>query len=258
MGTTLLVAVEWRTSRLVLPALRGAFAVVVDQPGSPGDVVVDAGGSLDGELAIVPYLRSQGYNSLPRIVLSHGDARHVGGVPPLLQSMPAEILHAPLATQRSSSLKIALRFAEERGIRVVNAIAGTEAGAWRVLFPADVDKRTAGDDQAVVLAGNIQGTRVLIVPDLSLRGQSQLLESSQHLQSDVLVASPPSNGDPLGERFLDAVRPRWVLFQDLDGRVSTETLRRLKGRLAQRGIQSRFTSEDGSITVKFCWGRMIL
>ncbi len=254
VGTALLVTVECRTSRLVLPALRGAFAVVVDQPGQHRDVVIDAGGSLDGEFTMVPYLRSLGYNSVPWLVLSHGDARHVGGVTYLLESMPIEHLLAPAATQRSSSLKSALRCAEEHGIKVASAIAGTEAGAWRVMFPADADKRSAGDDQPVVLVGDIQGRRVLIVPDLSPRGQSQLLESAQNLQADVLVASSPANGDPLGDRFLDAVRPRWVLFQDLDGRISTETIRRLKGRLARRGIQSRFASEDGSITMKFCWG----
>ena len=74
---------HWEQSRVeieltVLP-LNGGHAVFVDAAGRKNDWLVNCGDSNSVAFTLKPYLRAQGVNWIPRLVLTHGDLRSIGG-----------------------------------------------------------------------------------------------------------------------------------------------------------------------------------
>ncbi len=63
-------------------------------------LVYDAGpayspGFDTGSAVVVPYLRSQGVGRIDKLIVSHGDNDHIGGVPSVLKALPvAELMPA--------------------------------------------------------------------------------------------------------------------------------------------------------------------
>ena len=59
--------------------LNGGHSVYVDGPGRKSDWLIDCGNTNAVEFVMKPFLRGQGVNRLPRLLLTHGDLQHVGG-----------------------------------------------------------------------------------------------------------------------------------------------------------------------------------
>src|SRR5208282_4456369 len=80
---------HWEKSRdetelTVLP-LNGGHAVFVDAAGRRNDWLVDCGDESAVEFTLKPFLRAQGVNKIPRLVLTEGDALDTGGAESLDQ-----------------------------------------------------------------------------------------------------------------------------------------------------------------------------
>ncbi len=74
---------HWEKSRdetelTVLP-LNGGHAVFVDAAGRKNDWLVNCGDENAAEFTLKPFLRAQGVNKIPRLVLTEGDMRNIGG-----------------------------------------------------------------------------------------------------------------------------------------------------------------------------------
>src|SRR6478672_7319322 len=66
------------------------------------DWLFDAGPARDYERVLYPYLRARGVNQLDGLVLTHGDAGHVGGAAPLLLDFrPGQIIETAAADRSS-------------------------------------------------------------------------------------------------------------------------------------------------------------
>ena len=59
--------------------LNGGHAVFVDAAGRKNDWLVNCGDENAVEFTLKPFLRAQGVNKIPRLVLTEGDMRNCGG-----------------------------------------------------------------------------------------------------------------------------------------------------------------------------------
>src|SRR5439155_7264766 len=80
---------RWQAARsefqiTVLP-LAGGHSVFVDGAGRRNDWLIDCGSTNSVEFVMKPFLRAQGVNHLPRLLLTHGDLKHIGGTEVLEQ-----------------------------------------------------------------------------------------------------------------------------------------------------------------------------
>jgi len=74
---------HWERSRdetefTVLP-LNGGHAVFVDTAGRKNDWLVNCGNENAVEFTLKPFLRAQGVNTIPQLVLTEGGMRNIGG-----------------------------------------------------------------------------------------------------------------------------------------------------------------------------------
>lgn len=200
---------------------QGAASIV---QGLHSAVLFDAGGSSGrgdwGRRAIVPALRALGIDRLDRIVVSHGDLDHRGGIPSVLERIDVDEVWIPYGTAESPEFAAIVEVARRRGIRLSERGEGSSAqlageltmtGLWP---PRDGPSGSRNDRSLVVrvdvLAGAApRGTRVpirvLMPGDIGAATEAQLVASGADLRSDVLVLGHHGSRTSSTDGFLAAV-----------------------------------------------------
>src|SRR5207249_10430342 len=98
---------QWHQHRLdtritVLP-LGGGDSIHVDAPGRTDDLLIDCGNESAAQFVVKPFLAAQGVNRLPRLLLTHGDLRHIGGAANFVETFAAQTVLISSARFRSSA-----------------------------------------------------------------------------------------------------------------------------------------------------------
>lgn len=237
-------------SLTVLP-VAGGDALFYRAASSSGSMLVDMGDENVARFLVKPHLQSQGINRLAHVVITHGDVDHAGGYATMAGFFGIDTLYASGLKFRSPVYRAQLdaRRAAHKPIRQVHA--GDRIGGWTVLHPRADDAFTLADDKALVLRGEIHGTRVLLLSDLGRLGQRALVERGEDVKADIVVAGFPSNGEPLGETLLERIQPRVVILSDTGHRMSRTAREDLRARLEKNGAQIWTTSEQGAVKIEF-------
>jgi len=197
------------------------------------------------------FLRARGINHLPTLILTHGDLRHIGGAGQIAESFHANrILISPVRFRSPTYRQLTQQF--ERTPQWLQRISsGDQLGSWTVRHPSDSDRFAQSDDSALVFSGSFHGCRVLLLSDLGRAGQNALLERTPDLRADIVVTGLPSQGEPLSEALLDAIRPRLIVVADSEFPASERAGAKLRERLAQRNTPVIYTRSAGAATMEF-------
>jgi competence protein ComEC len=215
---------RWLAPACLLPLLAGgvarpgpgAFDLTVIDVGQGLAVLVrtaghsllyDAGpawrGADAGERAVIPVLGALRVRRLDRLLVSHADNDHRGGVPAVLARYPG-----------------ALAFAGDWARDAIPGrrpcVAG-EAWSWdgvsfRILHPDDGVNYRRGNDASCVLAVDGPGGSALLTGDIERDGEAALLAAGRAEPTDVVIAPHHGSRTSSSPAFVAAVRPRWVVF----------------------------------------------
>ena len=256
LAMTLLVAFYgWRAQHArqeieltVLP-LNGGHSVFVNSPGTKNDWLIDCGNTNSVAFILKPFLRAQGVNRLPQLVLTHGDLQHVGGAEEINQAFRVPAVFTSAVRFRSPAYRRILGTLDRDGPARKLIQRGDEIGPWRVLHPTDQDRFEQADDGALVLLGNFHGTRVLLLSDLGRPGQNALLERTRDLRADIVITGLPVKTEPLCDALLDAVQPRVIIVADSEFPATERASPALGERLAPRGSTVLYTRQLGAVTI---------
>jgi competence protein ComEC len=236
------------TKLTVLP-LNGGHCVFVDAPGRKNDWLVDCGNNDAVDFTLKPFLRAQGVNRIPRLVLTHGDARNIGGAESLDELFGVSKIYTSPVSFRSRAYREIIAEFEKPPSRHQIINCGDTVGCWQVLYPDTTNDFTCADDNALVLLGNFPGTRILLLSDLGRDGQSALLGRTNDLHADIVVAGLPNEGEPLCDALLDAIHPKVVVIADSEFPATQRASRELKERLAGRNVPVIYTRMAGGVTI---------
>jgi competence protein ComEC len=157
-----------------------------------------------GRAVVVPYLRSQGVGWIDRLVVSHGDNDHIGGVASLLSDYPVANVDAGIPEL------LTMRKARQcrRGER------------WRwdgvdfsVLHPDGRSYRKGNNSSCVIRIEAGGGRRALLTGDIESESERLLLrELRDRLAVDVLVVPHHGSLTSSSPAFVGAVHPGYALF----------------------------------------------
>lgn len=259
----------WRTALVVClaafpawvwagrPVPRGELAVtwlnaglgdsaVVESP-SGRVTVVDAGSAEAGTYRLAPYLRRRRIRRIDRLVLTHADPPHAGGLAALAAEFELGELICTEATWRSSVWSEPREALEPLLIprRTVRAGDAWEDGLlrWRVLAPEAGDPSDP-DSQSLVLLLEYGGTAALLSADVPAAGQRRAARSLPLLS----VAQWPHHGKlkPFPD-FLASGRPRWLVVSGQDaGEFAASFTLSGAVRVTGRDGSLRWTSDGAS------------
>jgi competence protein ComEC len=243
---------RWENSRgetelTVLP-LNGGHAVFVDAAGQKNDWLVDCGNESAVNFTLKNFLRAQGVNKIPRLILTEGDLKNCGGAELLDQFFGVGELWTGGAKFRSGIYKEIIS-GFEKSSRCKTFDYGGKIGCWQALSPSATNNFPRADDNALVLLGNFPGAKILLLSDLSRAGQSELLSHTNDLRADIVVAGLPNEGEPLSNALLDAIQPEIIVIADSEFPANRRASRELKERLANKNVPVIYTRDSGAVTI---------
>ena len=245
--------VRWNAGRSVVEVtvlpLHGGHGVYVNAHGTANDWLIDCGNTNSVEFVTTPFLRAQGVNNIPRLLLTHGDLRHVGGIRVLESEFGLnEIYTSGIRFRSPAYRRLVAEFEEEGRRKLIHR--GDAVGAWRVLHPTPDEKTPQADDSALVMLGQIHGNRILFLSDLGRSGQELLMEREKDLRADVVIAGLPEKSEPLSEPLLDRIQPNLIILADSETPAQRQAKDSLRGRLEHRKIPIVYTRFGGATTVR--------
>jgi ComEC/Rec2-related protein len=234
----------------------GAGAAVHLQTGSE-NWLFDCGNDRTYQRVVSEYLHSAGVNRLSGVLLTHGDANHLGGMAQLLEDFPRIRLVDNSAPDHSAIHKRLQPLFQEHGIKLNNLVAPDSFQLSRdvtahVLFPPPNFSAPIADDQAYVVHLLVAPTtRILFMSDSGIKTEQALLLSRFNLQSDIIIKGQHHSGESCSDALLDAVQPRLIIAtsRDFPGyeRISDTWAENLQ----KRGIKLFRQDETGAVILRF-------
>jgi competence protein ComEC len=195
-----------------------------------------------GELAVLPYLRSQGVRRLDALLVSHGDLDHRGGVNSVLAALPvARILAGP-------SVELPrVRSRCERGQRWT-----WDGVQFEILHPARRRPASDNDSSCVLLVSSRAGS-ALLAGDVEEAAESALVAGGLAHVTAVVV---PHHGSRTSSTapFVAASRPSLALvsagYRNRWGLPRPEIVDRWRA----AGARLLTTADSGAIEIAFVAG----
>jgi competence protein ComEC len=231
-------------------------AAVIRTPGGHW-LLVDAGprtpGSDAGRSVVVPFLRRHGVRRLDAVVVSHAHADHLGGVPSVLDRIPAgEVLEPGLSTPDPLYTGF-LSQLDEQGEPWVPARRGDrfviDSVRFRVLHPDTLWTEWGLDlnENSVVLLVEYREFRAVLSGDAGLPAESLL--AGQVGRVNLLKVGHHGSRGATGSAWLRELRPQEAVIsvgENRYGHPSPEAL----ARLSAAGAEVWRTDLDGPIELR--------
>ena len=233
--------------------LKSGGALHVHTPES--DWLFDTGSQRDYDRVVRQYLRSRGIDRLDGLVLTHGDAGHMGGTAgALLDFRPRQLIDTASTNRSLIHRRLVADFARSKTSRRLCA-AGDEFDLSRdikarILFPPRELEAGKADDQALVIQLLVSGkSLLLIMSDSGTATEDYLLRNHPALRSDIVIKGQHYSGISGSDTFLDAIQPATIVATSRDFPESERIKSEWAERVAARGIKLFRQDETGAVHI---------
>jgi len=243
-------------------------SIFIKMPYNQGNYLIDTGGvmpfekenwqqrgsSFDpGKKIVVPFLKSEGIRTLDKMILTHGDADHIGGANAILEEIEVKQLIIPRISDRSDLEQSSINTAREKGTDVYLAGMGTgwktAQGDFLILNPSE--SMGERNDQSIVLQAAIGGKKWLFTGDLGIEGENTMVRKITDFDIDVLKVGHHGSKYSSSDLFLERTNPDFAVIsvgeKNRYGHPGEEVIKRFE----ERGIRIFRTDKDGAIIYKF-------
>lgn len=240
-----------------------ALAVVVELQGY--QLIYDTGNRFENfdsaQSTILPYLRGKNISYLNKLIVSHHDSDHMGGMQSLLKSLVVNEVtshglpeNLPIEFQARFSRCQAGQYWQEAGVEF------QYLAPHRVSFNTDVviNKKRSENNRSCVLKITSPYADILLTGDIERTVEHELIKryaSSDAAQakgllvSDILVLAHHGSKTSSSPSFLNLVSPKLAIsstgYLNRHGHPHAKVLQRLK----KRGIQHINTVNSGSVQI---------
>ena len=195
------------------------------------------------EASVLPYLKFKGITVLDKVIISHSDNDHAGGL-----------------TVLQESIHITELIANDPELKGDSRCTQGDSFVWQgltfsVLWPLD-DIKYIGDenDDSCVIKVSDGSSSIILTGDISKRIEKLLVADnliSPFLKSDVIIAPHHGSKTSSSQPFIQAVSPQYVIY-------STGFMNRwrmpstiVQQRYMDEKIQAFNTADAGMVEVKF-------
>lgn len=244
-------------------------SIFIKLPYNQGNYLIDTGGSLafplevwqqrkkkfdPGAEIVMPFLKSKGVTTIDKLILTHGDADHIGGAEAIVKAFHVKEIVMPITAELSQLEKELMSIALEKGIPLRTIGAGESWGLREAQFVAlmpIVAQAESKNDGSIVLFAKIGGFRWLFTGDLEKVGEEQFIKKYPHLTADILKVGHHGSKTSSTEAFLEHIQPSVGVIsagrKNRYGHPHSEVL----DRLDQFDVMIYRTDLHGAITYKF-------
>jgi len=253
---------EWRMTALDVG--QGA-AIVIET--ATATTVYDVGpkhrnGTDAGERVLVPYLRARGIRRIDRLVVSHADLDHAGGLRAVLKSVPVDTAYASfdvaqqVVREDAANAQGSLSEPTPLPTNMAPCLAGEawdqDGVRFRFIHPRPLGessrkpRKVDGNAESCVLVIEGAHHKAVLPGDIGVAQERQLLDVGQ---VDVVLAGHHGSATSSSRAWTEALRPSHVIVQAGYLNRFRHPANVVVNRWRQVGAQVARTDRDGAITV---------
>ncbi len=217
--------------------------------------LVDCGGERNYERTLKSFLHTRGVNRVQGMLLTHGDARHIGAALEVMADFePREIYCNPLDVRSGAQHRLLDSPGKTKPrplIRGDTLLFGPNVHV-EILYPLSGMKVSSADDAPLIVQMIVdEQTRVLFESDAGAEAEAALLELGDDLKSDILIKGQHHSGDSGTPEFLDAVMPKLIIATSRDYPVAEQIGEEWSSEVARRGIKLFRQDRTGAVEIQF-------
>ncbi len=217
-----------------------ADAILLESPDA--NVLVDCGTAEAAE-DVLRYLAARGIDRLDAVWISHPDDDHCGGLPAVLQTVPADaVVESPVG--ESISGMTALPQAVPLRRAAVGERYAYGAMTFEVLGP--LQDYAESNNDSTVFRLQYDGFTMLFCGDMEAQAERDLLEDGAALRADVLKVAHHGSDTSTSAALLEAVQPRYAVISSGEDRSMLPRNAVLQ-RLHTAGAEIFRTDTDGAV-----------
>ncbi|MDM8558785.1 DNA internalization-related competence protein ComEC/Rec2 [Candidatus Parabeggiatoa sp. HSG14] len=168
-----------------------------------------------GDAVVVPFLRTQGIRHIDKLLISHGDNDHSGGVQSILETLSVDKILTS-ATQKIEKIftKIPKKLTDTKVLSCQTGQHWQWDGVdFKILHPPNDYFAKKRNDYSCVLKVSCVGGSILLPGDIEKRVEHRLVQRYQtDLKADILIAPHHGSSTSSTKHFLNAVQPSIALF----------------------------------------------
>lgn len=225
-------------------------AILIDTGGLAG-TTFDVGGRV-----VLPALRALGVRELHAIVLTHGDPDHIDGTEAVLRSL------------RVANIWEGVPVPPHPGLRALASLAASRRIVWRTVRPDDAERigsveirvhhppepdwerQRVRNDDSVVVELRYGEVSILLPGDIGREVERALLPRLTPAPLVILKSAHHGSATSSSDDFLDAIRPRAVIFSAGRNNRFGHPAPVVVERFRRRGVEMFNTAEDGAVFVE--------
>jgi competence protein ComEC len=185
-----------------------------------------------GEAVIVPFLRAKGINKIDKLVISHGDNDHIGGMESVLENLKVTEILIGNNCQQGQNWQI-------------------DGVHFQILHPPPNYTAKKTNEHSCVLKVSATGGTILLPGDIEKRSERYLVKhANKQLKSDILIVPHHGSSTSSTAAFIDAINPKIALFavgyRNRFGHPKPKVLEAYH----QRNITTWQTVDKGAISIR--------
>jgi len=226
-------------------------------------ILIDGGGKSapgfnKGERIIAPFLWHRGIARLDDIIITHADADHYNGIPPLFSRFKPQRIWIPSLDIPKPGFKELCRQANKAGIslQVPNRKDIISEGGSQLVILSPTrsgrpkqDNTLFEDDNGLIIRLNTRTFSVLFPGDITKKKEQELVLAKEPLKVDILLSPHHGSSTSNSAEFLSAAQPDYMVVSTGETTPilfpSPETVKRAE----KNRTKVLTTATDGSITV---------
>ncbi|BCC07832.1 hypothetical protein BCM0060_4095 [Bacillus cereus] len=206
-----------------------------------------------GNDILIPYLQKEGIKKIDKLIVTHGDADHIGAAQELLSNITVKEVVFGRKEQEAILEKAVKKQALEKEVKISEV---GEGESWRVneaefFVLAPTGKERSENNASIVLWAKLGRITWLFTGDLEEEGEKGLVATYPDLRADVLkVAHHGSNTSSITP-FLSAVQPNIAIISVGERNRYGHPHKEVIERFEKMGIEIWRTDKQGAISYVF-------
>lgn len=226
--------------------------------------LIDTGGDNDFERIIEPALQASGVRRVDTLLLTHGDAEHVGGaVPALATTQPRRTIDSILRDRSPARQQFHAALRDHHQPKTLvwpdDIFSAGKFCSVQLFPPLSADRARTADDQVIPARILFGGFSLLCMSDSGVITEQRLLARHRDaLPSDVLLLGRHGDDFFATEEFLAAVQPRVIILAARDSFRDGSGEKALRERLLSTGAEIFDQELCGAVVITLHDGHVAL
>ena len=226
-----------------------ADAILLESPDA--NVLVDCGTAEAAE-DVLRYLAARGIDRLDAVWISHPDDDHCGGLPAVLQTVPADaVVESPVGESISGMTAL------PQAVPLRRAAVGERYAYGAMIFEVlgPLQDYAESNNDSTVFRLQYDGFTMLFCGDMEAQAERDLLAGGAALRADVLKVAHHGSDTSTSAALLEAVQPRCaVISGGEDGSMLPRNA--VLQRLHTAGAEIFRTDTDGAVVFSAADGKI--